>query len=130
LCENMVKFLLSWCAIIPLSSFLLPVSWVYRPPFQPATGYMLIRDLFHLHKEDIGLSSLPLKKKWCINYEKLVYTHDHMKKKTQIILQNPLKLILAHYTNYWSSSYSSSSSSLWWSVEFISFFYYIEVIIR
>lgn len=129
MCENMVKFLLSWCAIIPLSSFLLPVSWVYRPPFQPATGYMLIRDLFHLHKEDIGLSSLPLKKKWCINYEKLVYTHDHMKKK-QIILQNPLKLILAHYTNYWSSSYSFSSSSLWWSVEFISFFYYIEVIIR
>jgi hypothetical protein len=129
LCENMVKFLLSWCAIIPLSSFLLPVSWVYRPPFQPATGYMLIRDLFHLHKEDIGLSSLPLKKKWCINYEKLVYTHDHMKKK-QIILQNPLKLILAHYTNYWSSSYSFSSSFLWWSVEFISFFYYIEVIIR
>lgn len=128
MCENMVKFLLSWCAIIPLSSFLLPVSWVYRPPFQPATGYMLIRDLFHLYKEDIGLSSLPLKKKWCINYEKLVYTHDHMKKK-QIILQNPLKLILAHYTNYWSSSYSSSSS-LWWSVEFISFFYYIEVIIR
>lgn len=129
MCENMVKFLLSWCAIIPLSSFLLPVSWVYRPPFQPATGYMLIRDLFHLHKEDIGLSSLPLKKKWCINYEKLVYTHDHMKKK-QIILQNPLKLILAHYTNYWSSSYSFSSSFLWWSVEFISFFYYIEVIIR
>lgn len=129
MCENMVKFLLSWCAIIPLSSFLLPVSWVYRPPFQPATGYMLIRDLFHLHKEDIGLSSLPLKKKWCINYEKLVYTHDHMKKK-QIILQNPLKLILAHYTNYWSSSYSFSSFFLWWSVEFISFFYYIEVIIR
>jgi hypothetical protein len=88
LCENMVKFLLSWCAIIPLSSFLLPVSWVYRPPFQPATGYMLIRDLFHLHKEDIGLSSLPLKKKWCINYEKLVYTHDHMKKKTNYITES------------------------------------------